>query len=95
MAHLSAHEVENDIAGRLVAIQDVLSFLLAHHLAGLREDDADAVVASFLGQQRSLKQGVIDAEDLQSIAQSAENTLAMMLGSAQHMASEYRRLRAG
>lgn len=88
-------EIEADITGRLTAFQEVLSFLLAHHLAGLSEADAGAVTASFLGRQRNLGIGMMDAVDLQAIGQAADNTLSMILGEAAYMAGEYRHLRGG
>jgi hypothetical protein len=88
-------EIEADITGRMTAFQEVLSFLMGHHFAGLSEADARAVSASFLGRQRSLGIGMMDAADLQEIGQVADNTLSMILADAAHMAGEYRRLRGG
>ena len=86
-------EIEADITGRLTAFQEVLSFLMAQHLAGLSESDANAVSASFLGRQRALGSGMMDAVDLQAIGQVADNTLSTILDGAAYMANEYRTLR--
>ena len=88
------NEIEVDVTGRVTAFQEVLSFLMAHHLAGLSEADAGDVSASFLGRQRNLVIGIMGAEELQAIGLCADNTLAMILDDAAHMAGKYRHLRA-
>lgn len=81
-----------DLLGRLTAMSEVLTFLMARDLVDRTSAEAQAVADSLISAERNLMQGagLMDVDRLQSVRLAAENTSAMIVTQALALADAWR-----
>lgn len=83
-------DVEKDILARFTALDSIVSFLLAKHLRTLSTADSKQLASSFMGTEHSLKTGLMDAADLEDIAERIEAALTHIISHAQYLEKNWR-----
>lgn len=83
---------DSDLLGRLTAMSEILTFLMARDFVERTADEAQAVGSSLITAERNLAQGagLMDAEALGAVRRVAEATSSMIVTHALTLADGWR-----